>query len=299
MKKHIYLFLLIALFMIGCQKSSKQNNPEQFQPFQGAKNDQGLFNVLLIGNDSRGEKQARADTIMIAQYNKEKKTVKLASIMRDSYVEIPTYNKKYNKINAAYYYGGPELLRKTIQHNFGINVSHYVTIDFAAFEKIVDTVAPEGIVVNVTQAIIDDMGLHLQPGSQRLHGKELLKYARFRHDAESDFGRVQRQQEVLQALQKTFTEKVQSVDGIFQLPTVIQDLLPYIHTSIDAQTLFSLGSNVLFHPIEKMETMRIPVANGYEAKTYEHAGAVLQIDPQKNKEAIQKFFIDSTKAVNH
>ncbi|MFI8710137.1 LCP family protein [Bacillus sp. NPDC077411] len=295
MKKHIYLLLLIVLLIIGCQKSPKQTPPK----FQGVKNEQGLLHVLLIGSDSRGEAQARADTIMIAQYNKQEKTVKLASIMRDSYVEIPTYDKKYNKINAAYYYGGPELLRKTIQHNFGIDVSHYVTIDFAAFEKIVDTVAPEGIAVNVTQTIINDMGLHVQPGSQRLHGKELLKYARFRHDAESDFGRVQRQQEVLQALQKAFTEKVQSVDGVFQLPMMVQDLLPYIQTSMDTQMLFSLGSNVLVHPIEKVKTMRIPIANGYEPKTYEHAGAVLELDPHKNKEAIYDFFMNSTKAVNH
>ncbi|WP_242222732.1 LCP family protein [Bacillus cereus group sp. BfR-BA-01380] len=295
MKKHIYLLLLIVLLVIGCQKSPKQTNPK----FQGVKNEQGLLNVLLIGSDSRGEAQARADTIMIAQYNKQEKTVKLASIMRDSYVEIPTYDKKYNKINAAYYYGGPELLRKTIQHNFGIDVSHYVTVDFAAFEKIVDTIAPEGITVNVTQTIIDDMGLHVQPGSQQLHGKELLKYARFRHDAESDFGRVQRQQEVLQALQKAFTEKVQSVDGVFQLPMMVQDLLPYIQTSMDTQMLFSLGSNVLVHPIEKVKTMRIPVANGYEPKTYEHAGAVLELHPQTNKEAIHDFFMNSTKAVNH
>ncbi|WP_035432984.1 LCP family protein [Bacillus sp. UNC322MFChir4.1] len=295
MKKHIYLLLLIVLLIAGCQKSPKQTAPK----FQGAKNEKGLLNVLLIGSDSRGESQARADTIMIAQYNKEAKTVKLASIMRDSYVEIPTYNKKYNKINAAYYYGGPELLRKTIQHNFGIDVSHYVTVDFAAFEKIVDTVAPEGISVNVTQTIINDMGLHVEPGPQRLHGKELLKYARFRHDAESDFGRVGRQQEVLQALQTAFTEKVQSVDGVFQLPMIVHDLLPYIQTSMDTQTLFSLGSNVLAHPIEKVETMRVPIANGYEPKTYEHAGAVLELHSQKNKEAIQDFFMNSTKAVNH
>ncbi|MDC2867656.1 LCP family protein [Bacillus sp. BP-3] len=294
MKKHIYLLLLIALLVSGCQKMPKETTPK----FQGTKNEKGLLNVLLIGSDSRGETQARADTIMIAQYNKQEKTVKLASIMRDSYVEIPTYDKKYNKINAAYYYGGPELLRKTLQHNFGIDVSHYVTVDFAAFEKIVDTIAPEGITVNVTQTIIDDMGLHVQPGSQQLHGKELLKYARFRHDAESDFGRVGRQQEVLQALQKAFTEKVQSVDGVFQLPMIVYDLLPYIQTSMDTQTLFSLGSNVLAHPIEKVETMRIPVANGYETKTYKHAGAVLELHSQKNKEAIQEFFIHSTKAVN-
>ncbi|MDM5153536.1 LCP family protein [Bacillus sp. DX1.1] len=291
MHKPFYLFLCITILLIGCEKQAK---PESFQ---GAKQEKNVWNVLIIGSDSRGEQQARADTIMVAQYNKKDHTAKLASIMRDSYVEIPSYDKKYNKINAAYYYGGPELLRKTIQHNFGINVSHYVTVDFGAFVKIVDTVAPEGIEVHVTQAIIDDMGFHLQPGLQRLHGKELLKYARFRHDTESDFGRVKRQQEVLQALKQTFTDKVQSVDGVLDLPMMAHELSPYIKTNIDIATLFTLGSSLLFQPIEEMETMRIPIDNGYEPALIEHAGSVLKVHPEKNKEAIQNFF-HTSKAVN-
>ncbi|MDM5187213.1 LCP family protein [Bacillus sp. DX4.1] len=292
MHKSFYLILCITILLIGCEKQAKSES------FQGAKQEKNVWNVLIIGSDSRGEQQARADTIMVAQYNKKDHTAKLASIMRDSYVEIPSYDKKYNKINAAYYYGGPELLRKTIQHNFGIDVSHYVTVDFGAFVKIVDTVAPEGIEVHVTQAIIDDMGFNLQPGLQRLHGKELLKYARFRHDTESDFGRVKRQQEVLQALKQTFTDKVQSVDGVLNLPMMAQELSPYIKTNIDISTLFTLGSSLLFQPIDEMETMRIPIDHGYEPTLTKHAGSVLKVHPEKNKEAIQNFF-HTSKAVNH
>ncbi|WP_029427477.1 LCP family protein [Bacillus sp. 95MFCvi2.1] len=291
MYKSLYIFLSMMILLIGCEKA---NNPHLFQ---GIKQEKNIWNILIIGSDSRGEQQARADTIMIAQYNKKENTAKLASIMRDSYVEIPSYDKKYNKINAAYYYGGPELLRKTIQHNFGIDVSHYVTIDFEAFVKIVDTIAPEGIEVNVTQTIIDDMGLHVKPEIQPLHGKDLLKYARFRHDSESDFGRVKRQQEVLRALKQTLTDKVHSIDGVLNLPIMAHELSPYIKTNLDIPTLFSLGNNILFQPIDKIETMRIPIDNEYESALTKHAGSVLKINPETNKEAIQKFF-NATKAVN-
>ncbi|WP_349775675.1 LCP family protein [Bacillus arachidis] len=279
------------ILLIGCEKT---NNT---QSFQSAKQEKDIWNILIIGSDSRGEKQARADTIMIAQYNKKENTAKLASIMRDSYVEIPSYDKKYNKINAAYYYGGPELLRKTIQHNFGIDVSHYVTIDFEAFVKIVDTIAPEGIKVNVTQTIIDDMGLHVKPGLQPLHGKDLLKYARFRHDTESDFGRVKRQQEVLQALKQTLTDNVHSIDGVLNLPIMAHELSPYIETNLNMRVLFTLGNSILSKPIDKIETMRIPIDKAYESALTKHAGSVLKINQETNKEAIQNFF-HVTKAVN-
>ncbi|WP_260632351.1 LCP family protein [Bacillus bingmayongensis] len=291
MHKSLSVFLCMIILLIGCEKA---NNPHSFQ---GGKQEKDIWNILIIGSDSRGERQARADTIMIAQYNKKENTANLASIMRDSYVEIPSYDKKYNKINAAYYYGGPELLRKTIQHNFGIDVSHYVTIDFEAFVKIVDTIAPEGIEVNLTQTIIDDMGLHLQPGIQALHGKDLLKYARFRHDTESDFGRVKRQQEVLRALKQTLTDKVHSIDGVLNLPIMAHELSPYIKTNLDIGALFTLGNSILFQPIDKMETMRIPIDKEYEPALTEHAGSVLKINQEINKEAIQNFF-NATKAVN-
>lgn len=289
--KSLSVFLFMIILLIGCGKA---NNPHSFH---GVKPEKDIWNILIIGSDSRGEQQARADTIMIAQYNKKENTAKLASIMRDSYVEIPSYDKKYNKINAAYYYGGPELLRKTIQHNFGIDVSHYVTIDFKAFVKIVDTIAPEGIEVNLTQTIIDDMGLQLQPGVQALHGKDLLKYARFRHDTESDFGRVKRQQEVLQVLKQTLTDKVQSMDGVLSLPIVAHELSPYIKTNLDIWALFTLGNSVLFQPINKMETIRIPIDKEYESALTKHAGSVLKMKQETNKEAIQEFF-NVTKAVN-
>lgn len=303
LKRLSIIIFCLVLFLTGCktdtiQTPANHTQPLQNSPFQGVKSEQGQLNILVLGIDSRGEEQARSDSIMIAQYDPKAKKVRIASIMRDSYVTIPNYSMNSNKINMAYYFGGPELLRKTIQQNFGIDVEHFVAIDFEGFIHVVDTVAPEGIEVNIKQQIIDDMGLKLQPGRQRLHGKDLLAYARFRHDAESDFGRVKRQQEVLQALKDAFVNKVSSLDGMFQLPSIGQELLKYIDTDMDIQTMLTVGGSLLLNPIEDVETIRIPVNNGYEDKFYEHAGAVLQLDFPKNKEALKEFFIHDPKPVN-
>ncbi|GAA3330231.1 hypothetical protein GCM10020331_081970 [Ectobacillus funiculus] len=136
--------------------------------------------------------------------------------------------------------------------------------------------------------------LHCSLDGNAFTEKDLLAYARFRHDAESDFGRVKRQQEVLQALKDTFVNKVSSLDGMFQLPGIGQELLKYIDTDMDMQTLLTVGGSLLLNPVEDVKTMRIPVDASYEDKFYEHAGAVLQLDFQKNKEALKRIFLSMT-----
>jgi LCP family protein required for cell wall assembly len=311
--KQKWITLILMFFMItGCSQLNENASPDHSNnvkiedmtkgykrvPFHGVKDKQGRLNVLIVGVDSRGEKQSRSDAIIIAQYDPKSKKAKLVSIMRDSYVKIPNYSKGYNKINTSYYLGGPDLLRRTIKENFGIDVEHFLAIDFKGFVKVVDMIAPQGIEVDIKKEIIEDMGLKIQPGRQRLHGKELLAYARFRHDSESDFGRVKRQQEVLTALKDTFTSELSTLEGMFRLPGVGQELMSYIDTDMDFQTLVAIGGSVLLNPIAEVETMRIPLNASYENKRYDHAGAVLQLDFGKNQEALKEFLINEPKPVN-
>ncbi|WML57109.1 LCP family protein [Neobacillus sp. PS2-9] len=279
----------IAVLLSKMEEASKKKTKK---PFNGQKDANGKINVLIIGIDSRGEKKSRSDAIMVAQYDPHIKMGKIVTIMRDSYVEIPSENRHYNKINNAYYLGGPELLRQTIKNNFDIDVKHFITIDFIGFIKVIDMVAPKGIEVNVDQKIIEDMRLNIKPGVQRLHGKELLSYVRFRHDKLSDFGRVQRQQEVLASLKNEFTEQLSSVNGVMKLPTIGEEMIHYIDTDMDFKTFVSLCGNVLFNQVKDVETIRIPVPTGYSNMQYPHSGQVLQIDFAKNKEAMKEFLGD-------
>ncbi|MGM9922913.1 MAG: LCP family protein [Bacillus sp. (in: firmicutes)] len=287
---------MFALILAGCQINEKPDKKNE--PPIGTKEAAKSVQVLIIGIDSRGEEKSRSDVILIAQYNPVKKTIKLASIMRDTYVKIPTYSKGYNKINTAYYLGGKDLLVQTIKENFGIGVDHVVTIDFQGFTHVVDAIAPEGIEVDVTEAMIKDMDLQLQPGMQPLHGEQLLKYVRFRHDRESDFGRVKRQQEVMVKLKDKLSNEMSSMEQIASLPKLAEGAMKYVESDLSVSQILSLSSLVFLHSINQVETMTIPVEQGFENMTYEHAGAVLQPNMPKNIEALNGFF-NMPEAVNN
>lgn len=281
----------------------EKDNQKTFNPYTFTKINEPAdkVNFLIVGIDSRGEKNARSDAIMVAQYHKKSHNLRLVSIMRDSYVCIPAAQITHpkNKINTAYYLGGPELLRKTITQNFGIDIHHYIEIDFQGFVHIVDLLAPEGISVNLTSDIISDMGMHQKPGKQKLHGKELLDYARFRHDVQSDFGRIQRQQKVLLELKNTLFTQMTTFQGIMTLPQVAKQLSEYVSTDLSIEEVIKLASEISLHPIEQVETLRIPVENGFINKRVKHAGLVLELKEEMNQEAMKSFLIEAPTPVHH
>ncbi|WP_285766034.1 LCP family protein [Peribacillus sp. SI8-4] len=293
MKEKVLYICLVVLILAGCTHAPlpKQNgNAGSEKNLTNEKMDESVKTFLLIGVDSRGEKKSRSDAIMLARYFPEQGKVKLASIMRDSYVKIPGIHPQYNKINAAYYYGGKELLKKTIDESFGVKVDHIAVIDFQGFVKMVDLLAPDGVVVDVDQKIIDDMSIEASIGKNVLHGEEILKYVRFRHDDESDFGRVDRQQDVLQQLKSGFIDQISSFEGVIALPGMIEQGLSYLDTDIGVKTLMEMGPKAVFHAPDTVETMRIPVEGSFKDAEYPEIGAVLEMDDEKNKQALQEFF---------
>jgi polyisoprenyl-teichoic acid--peptidoglycan teichoic acid transferase len=253
--------------------------------FNGVKDKFGNINVLLLGVDSRGEINSRSDTIMIAQYNQDTKTPKIVSIMRDSYVEIPGYGM--NKINAAEALGGPELMRKTIKENFDVDIQYYAQIDFRGFIKMIDTAFPDGIEVDVEKDMSKNIGVSLSQGKQTLHGKELLGYVRFRHDAESDFGRVERQQKVLNIL----LDNIISFTGITNLPKMVGTIQPYIETNLENKLVLSVATSFIKDD-KKIESFRIPIDDGYKNSRVlisNNNVAVLELDLERNREALNDF----------
>ncbi|MED4455070.1 LCP family protein [Metabacillus fastidiosus] len=251
--------------------------------FDGKKDKYGNTNILLLGSDSRGEEHARTDTIMIAQYNSKNSKPKMVSIMRDSYVEIPGHGM--NKINAAFAYGGPELLRQTLKENFDIDLQYYAILDFQGFVKMVDIAFPEGIEIDVEKRMSKKIGVTLEPGRQMLDGKELLGYVRFRQDAIGDFGRVDRQQQAIKAI----SDQIVSVDGITKLPKIVGAVSPFVNTNIGVTDTIGIGKDILSGGSINIESLRIPVDNGYENRRVDGVGAVLDIDLDKNKTALHEF----------
>ncbi|MFJ7886500.1 LCP family protein [Lysinibacillus xylanilyticus] len=233
-----------------------------------------------MGSDARDE-DGRSDSLMIAHYDQTTNDVKLVSIMRDTYVDIPGHGM--NKINAAFAFGGPELVRKTIKQNFDIDVNYYALADFKGFPKIIDLLAPDGIEVDIPYEMSYGIGMTLHPGKQVLHGNELLGYVRFRHDRLSDFGRVERQQEVLTKVKEQI-----GVSSLMNLPKLLGVADSYFDTNVDNKTILTIGKGIVNGKSKGMETLRIPVADSYEDKRT-NVGDVLDINLDKNKQALEEF----------
>ncbi|WP_170885632.1 LCP family protein [Bacillus alkalicellulosilyticus] len=243
-----------------------------------------IINILFVGTDERNGEKSRTDTIMIGQYDPTNSTAKIASIMRDCFVEIPGYQS--NKINTSFFLGGPELLRQTIKDNFDIDIHYYAMVNFEGFVNVVDTIAPDGITVNIDHPMKYRDEINFQSGIQTLHGEDSLKYVRFRNDHLNDFGRVQRQQEVLTILK----DKLLSVKGMTRIPQLVGAIEPHVDTNLPSSKMVSLTLDFVFHPVNEIDTLTIPVEDGFVDKRYPRVGQVLELDLEKNKEALHHFF---------
>lgn len=295
-RKIIIAILLILLAFSGYSYASYRKglksatNDKTIQKvkvdtFNGEKSSDGAINILLLGSDSRGEDQGRSDTIMVAHYDKDSKTPKLLSFMRDTYVNIPGVG--YNKLNAAYSYGGPELVRKTLKEMFGISIQYYAVVNFESFPKIIDTLLPKGVSINAEKDLDLD-GVYIKKGQQKMNGKQILQYSRFRHDAESDFGRVRRQQQVMTAVMS----QAASVTSIFTLPETIGKVQGYTSTDIPNSVYVTIGKDILLGQAKSLQKFSIPADGTWSNGNYDGIGSVLEIDEAANKAAVLKFLND-------
>lgn len=156
------------------------------------------FNILVLGLDGREGLNDRTDTIMLVSLDGKKKQGRLLSIPRDTRVKI---KGGWDKINAAYAYGGLKLTKQTVADFLGVNIDRYVIINFNGLIKMVDEIG--GIEVDVPVRMYKPLeGIDLQPGLQLLDGEQVLAYSRFRGTKNGDIDRARRQQEVIKLLAK-------------------------------------------------------------------------------------------------
>lgn len=242
-----------------------------------------IENYLILGVDTRGEEQSRTDTMMVLSWNRDSNEMKLVSFMRDIYADIPNYQSY--KLNTAYYLGGVQLLKETINHMFDIPIHHYALIDFKNFESLIDIVAPKGIEMEVEKDMSENIDVQLSKGTHKLNGKELLGYARFRMDAEGDFGRVERQQKVMEALKN----EVISIGSIKNIPKLVGATQGYITTDVSNREQLSTVIKVVTSGGVNIEKLTIPQKDAFQYKSYRHAGSVIQLDLEKNKQVLHDF----------
>lgn len=288
----LIIFIILIVYAVSGYRSginyAKKHNPNmKVEKFNGPVKNDGKISILLLGADKSDGGKSRTDSIMVAQYDYIHKKMKVVSVMRDTYAKIPGY-RDY-KINAAYSLGGPELLRKALVENYGINPEYYAVVDFKGFEKMIDELAPDGIPIDVEKDMSELIGVSLKKGHHNLNGKELLGYARFRHDAEGDFGRVRRQQQVIQALKQEMTKP----GAVFKLPKVAGILRGYLNTDIPDSALIQTGVNFGIRGDKDVKTLTVPMKGTYQDIQTAESDSALEVDKPANKKAIQEFLNDN------
>ena len=237
-----------------------------------------VINIALFGVDGRDDVDGdRTDTIMIASVDLKEGDVQVTSIMRDLYVRIPAGSNNeegFDKINAAYMYGGPQQSIQTINENFDMNISDYVVVDFNCLVDTVDALG--GIDINVkdetvlywtNQYIMDvnnktghnDPSL-TTPGTQKLTGVQALAYCRNRY-SDDDYGRTERQREVVKAM----FDKAINADIMTTL-NIINKVYPYIQTSFSLNEITQYAGAYMSLKDKSFTNGRVPF-DGYNTAT--------------------------------
>lgn len=196
-----------------------------------------LLNILCIGID-RGsvpgeEGYTRSDVMILASIDLEEKRAVLVSIPRDTMVEIPGYGTQ--KINAAHAFGGPELAIQTVSELSGMDIHHYVEVDFEAFKSIVDAIG--GVPFSLEYDIEDDYAGYLDAGDYNLTGEQALIIARSRKLPKGDLDRIENQHELLRAM----VEKALTIREVEAMLDILDAVVSYLQTTISPDEIITLA----------------------------------------------------------
>ena len=199
--------------------------------------------VLIMGVDEREDDVGRSDTLIVATIDPLTNQAALLSIPRDTRVKLGA--RGFDKINAAYAYGGVRLSERTVENFLGIDIDHYVIVNTHAFVDLVDAIG--GIDIDVEKRMYyedpwdDDGGLviDLYPGYQHLDGADAVTYVRYR-DSEGDIGRVKRQQKFIAAV----VDKLASPAIIPTIPTLIRETVDAVTTDLSMRQILELAGSL-------------------------------------------------------
>ena len=274
-KKWIWFIasIILILLIAGCSYAAflynkTSNMVEESHEETGRVNEQSAMreeivdpvednvSILFLGIDTSEEREyeekSRTDALLVATFNKDKGTVKLLSIPRDTYVYVPEIG--YNtKINHAHFHGGPKATMETVENLLNIPIDYYVRLNFEAFIDVVNSL--DGINYNVPYEIVEmdskdkEGAIHLYPGYQKLSGEEALAIVRTRK-YDSDVERGKRQQEVITSL----VNQVTSASSLFKLSELIDAVGSNMNTNLSfnkMKSFFAYGIDKDFD-IEKV-----------------------------------------------
>ena len=241
-------------------------------------------NILLIGQDRReDESMARSDSMILCSFCPRTGQLTMTSFLRDLYVPIPGHGS--NRINAAYAFGGRELLKQTIEETFSVPVDGCIEADFQQFSGIIDLLG--GVTLELRQDEADfinkETGSALTEGTQTLSGTQTLAYSRIRSlDPDGDVSRTHRQRKVMQALVDAYRKA-----GPSRLLPLLNQLLPMISTDMSRKDLLKLALELVPRLSDlQLTSQRIPADGTFRDETVDGM-AVLVADLDKARQLLQ------------
>lgn len=253
----ILLILVIGAFATGSwylnSKLDKINYVENVTrnevsvDAQVEENLSGYRNIALFGLDTREDSfdDSRSDCIIIVSINNSTKDVKLLSVYRDTYVDVDGHG--LTKITHAYAYGGPALALSTINRNFDLDITEFVTVNFETVRTIVNEIGGVQITVTSAEANSGSIPNIHSAGTYNLNGDQALAYARIRK-IDTDYQRTERMRTVLSAI---FT-KVKGL-SISSINSLLDTMLPHVSTNIPKDEITKLIPDILSYNITYSE----------------------------------------------
>lgn len=250
----------------------------------------GIINILLIGSDRRGTyENGRSDSMMIVSLNYNTDKIHITSLNRAMYVCIPRNDgNRWNMLNAAYSWGGPNLLVDTVELNFRIKIDHYVVVDFTAFEKAVDQVG--GVEVNLTAAearYISSICGTVEPGLQTLNGSQARDFCQIRA-LDNDFVRTNRQRTVIKSLIKKASKSDMNT-----LIGVANEILPMVNTNMTNSQIISYIVRSMHMLGNTTEGHMLPIENEsgktYTGMIYVNGQEMYKVDFETNIKALHDY----------
>ena len=262
---------------------------------------QGYKNIALFGLDAESESQlyksSHSDSIMIASVNMDTGDIKLVSVYRDTYLNLG--NDSYNKCNAAYAKGGPEMAINMLNMNLDLNITDFVTVGFAGLTDTIDALG--GVYIDVDNAeishlnnyqlcIAEDLKRSYRPvestGYQLLDGLQATGYCRIRYTAGDDFKRAERQREVLSAVADQAKKA-----SLPQLTETANAVFDEVYTSLDLTEIVEMLGNVTNYYIS--DTAGFPQENNRATGTIGSKGScVIPVNLEDNVRWLHQFLFD-------
>ena len=260
----------------------------------------GITNILLVGTDGEYvEKGNRSDSVMLVTIDSKNKDIKISSIARDTYVDIPGYSKE--KLTHAYAYEGIDLLKEVFKENFDLDIDKYIAVNFVSFMDIMDELG--GVEVNVEEKDIKEINKYIdacygyyknkdekekeyikEAGVQRLNGYQALAFSRIRY-TDSAFARDNRHREVAQSVYKEFAQK-----GVDTYKRCADIVLNNTKTNISPIEMMNLAYTVLKINDKDIEQFQFPLEEYRKGHIIsKQKGWVLEWDKEPNLEAWHKF----------